>query len=458
MFKNRFNFYFPILYYFGEFLVIVSSTHIMLEYTHTKWTYLNNLFIAFWFLISIARKSHVVGRDIKKSKLIKSSLKKLFLFSGVVSILNLLFVRMEFYLLTIIIAASLFYFLMILYRLSIDSILKNYRATGGNILKCIVIVHKNHGIDLYKEIVQNPELGYRCDGVFFVKKHLNLDKSVPNLGYFSSLNHKEISNYDMIFFSQKLSLQFQEEIIKLADDLNIKINSIPILPFFDVKNFFISKISTVPYIKINKLPLDKSYNFFIKRSFDIIFSFLVIILILSWFVPLIGLLIKISSKGPVFFIQKREGFRGKIFNCIKFRSMVVNSYSDSVMADENDSRITKFGKFLRISSIDEVPQFFNVFFGDMSIVGPRPHPIKLNECYNHKIKDFNLRHRYKPGITGLSQVSGYSGYISSFDQMNKRVKTDLAYFKNWSLIMDIKIMFKTFLILFNQVLKLKFIS
>ncbi|MGB0487509.1 MAG: hypothetical protein ACPGJB_05655, partial [Flavobacteriaceae bacterium] len=121
----------------------------MLAYTHTKWTYLNNLFIGFWFLISIGLKSHVVGRDIKKWNLIKSSLKKLFLFSGLISILNLLFVRMEFFLLTIIIAATLFYFLMILYRLSVDSVLENYRATGGNIIKCLVIGHNSHGIELY---------------------------------------------------------------------------------------------------------------------------------------------------------------------------------------------------------------------------------------------------------------------------------------------------------------------
>jgi hypothetical protein len=135
--KTRFSFYFPILYYFGELVVIYLLTHIMLIYTFTKWSYVNNLFIVFWFLISIGLKSHVLGRDIKKWKLIKSTLKSLFLFSGLISILNLLFYRMEFYLLTIIIAAALFYFLMLLYRLTVDTILEKYRATGGNILKVL---------------------------------------------------------------------------------------------------------------------------------------------------------------------------------------------------------------------------------------------------------------------------------------------------------------------------------
>jgi lipopolysaccharide/colanic/teichoic acid biosynthesis glycosyltransferase len=116
--------------------------------------------------------------------------------------------------------------------------------------------------------------------------------------------------------------------------------------------------------------------------------------------------------------------------------------------------LTKFGKFLRLSALDEMPQFINVFFGDMSVVGPRPHPIKLNADYSYKILNFNKRHRHKPGITGLSQVIGYSGYISSLDDMNKRVKTDVFYFKNWSFLLDLKIIFKTFLILVRGVLKL----
>ena len=454
MSKSRFSFYFPILYYIGEYLIIFLSTQLMLAYTHTKWTYVNYLFISFWFLISIGFKSHVVGRDIKKWNLIKSSLKKLFFFSGLMSILNLLFYKMEFYLLTIIIAATLFYFLMILYRLTVDSVLENYRATGGNILKCLVVGHNSHGIKLYNEIIEHPELGYRCDGVYSYSKKTKSENNIPHLGYFTDLTNEEIKEYDRIFFSQKLKIKSQEKIIKIADDLNIKVSSIPDLAFHDVKNFFISKISTVPYININKLPLDNNFNILIKRSFDILFSFFVISLILSWLIPLLGLFIKLSSKGPIFFIQKREGYRGITFDCIKFRSMIVNSTPDTVMANDNDKRLTKFGKFLRLSTLDEMPQFINVFFGDMSIVGPRPHPLKLNENYNDKILNFNKRHRFKPGITGLSQVNGYSGYISSLNDMNKRVKTDVFYFKNWSFFLDLKIIFKTFLIMAKGVLRL----
>ena len=452
--KTRFSFYFPILYYFGEFLVIFLSTHIMLAYTFTKWTYVNNLFIAFWFLISIGLKSHVVGRDIKKWKLIKSTLKSLFLFSGFVSILNLLFYRMEFFLITIIIAATLFYFLMLLYRLTVDTILEKYRATGGNILRCLIIGNNNQVSQLYDEILKFPELGYRADGVYTYNSKSKLN-SVPYLGKFNDLDEIAIKKYDRIFFSQKIKPKTQEKIIEIADKLNIKISTIPDLAFYDYKNFFISKISTVPYISINKLPLDNLFNVFCKRLFDIVFSSLVIVFILSWMIPIFGLFIKISSKGPVLFIQKREGIKGNYFDCFKFRSMILNSVSDTKMADDNDNRLTNFGKFLRLSTLDEMPQFINVFLGDMSIVGPRPHPINLNKQYSKKIINFNKRHRFKPGITGLAQSKGYSGYIKSAHDMNERVRIDVFYFKNWSLFLDFKIVFKTAIILFNGILHIK---
>jgi putative colanic acid biosynthesis UDP-glucose lipid carrier transferase len=162
---------------------------------------------------------------------------------------------------------------------------------------------------------------------------------------------------------------------------------------------------------------------------------------------LFGIIIKLTSKGPVLFIQKREGFKGSIFYCLKFRTMVLNTESDTKWADDNDSRLTRFGKFLRMSSLDEFPQFINVFFGDMSVIGPRPHAINLNKEYNNIILDFNKRHKFKPGITGLAQTMGFNGLISDIHDMKSRVKLDIFYFKNWSLFFDIKIAIVTFLIL-----------
>jgi len=418
----------------------------MLSYTFTKWTFVNDLFIALWFLISIGFKSHVIGRDISKLKLIRSSLKSLFFFSGLSSIFNLLFFGLQFYLSTIIFAATIFYFLMLLYRLTVDTILEKYRATGGNILKCLIIGNNSHGSELYNEILKHPELGYRSEGVFSYNKK-NKPNMAPYLGSFKELTELELIKYDKIFFSNKLSVRSQEKIIKKADQLNIKVSYIPELAFYDYKNFFISKIATVPYVDIKSFPLDNIYNLATKRLFDILFSFFVIIFILSWMFPLFGIIIKLTSKGPVLFIQKREGFKGKVFNCLKFRTMVLNSESDTKWADDNDSRLTVFGKFLRMSSLDEFPQFINVFFGDMSVIGPRPHAINLNKEYNNLVLDFNKRHKFKPGITGLAQSMGFNGLISNVNDMKGRVKLDIFYFKNWSLFLDIKIAIMTFMIL-----------
>jgi len=269
----------------------------------------------------------------------------------------------------------------------------------------------------------------------------------PYLGSFKELTEIELIKYDKIFFSNKLSVRSQEKIIKKADQLNIKVSYIPELAFYDYKNFFISKIATVPYVDIKSFPLDNIYNLATKRLFDILFSFFVIIFILSWMFPLFGIIIKLTSKGPVLFIQKREGFKGKVFNCLKFRTMVLNSESDTKWADDNDSRLTVFGKFLRMSSLDEFPQFINVFFGDMSVIGPRPHAINLNKEYNNLVLDFNKRHKFKPGITGLAQSMGFNGLISNVNDMKGRVKLDIFYFKNWSLFLDIKIAIMTFMIL-----------
>jgi putative colanic acid biosynthesis UDP-glucose lipid carrier transferase len=455
MITNRFKIFFPILYYLGEFSVILLSTHIMLAYTFTKWTFVNDLFIALWFLISIGFKSHVIGRDISKLKLIRSSLKSLFFFSGLSSIFNLLFFGLQFYLSTIILAATIFYFLMLLYRLTVDTILEKYRATGGNILKCLIIGNNSHGSELYNEILKHPELGYRSEGVFSYNKK-NKPNTVPYLGSFKELTEFELIKYDKIFFSNKLSVISQEKIIKKADQLNIKVSYIPELAFYDYKNFFISKIATVPYVDIKSFPLDNIYNLATKRLCDIFFSFFVIIFILSWMFPLFGIIIKLTSRGPVLFTQKREGYRGKVFNCLKFRTMVLNPESDTKWADDNDSRLTGFGKFLRMSSLDEFPQFINVFFGDMSVIGPRPHAINLNKEYNNLVLDFNKRHKFKPGITGLAQSMGFNGLISDVNDMKARVKLDIFYFKNWSLLLDIKIAIMTFLILIKFPFKILF--
>jgi len=192
-----------------------------------------------------------------------------------------------------------------------------------------------------------------------------------------------------------------------------------------------------------QLPLDTLSKKIIKRSFDIFLSSLVIVGILSWLIPIMALLIKLDSKGSVFFLQKRHKKGGKIFTCIKFRSMIENEDADLLQATADDERITKLGRFLRNHYLDELPQFFNVFVGDMSFIGPRPHMVSDNNKYEELIEFYDYRHKVKPGITGLSQAMGYVGETRNIQAMKDRVQLDIFYARHWSLSLDLKILWYT---------------
>ena len=196
-------------------------------------------------------------------------------------------------------------------------------------------------------------------------------------------------------------------------------------------------------LKNNTKPLNNIVNAILKRAFDILFSGFILIFFLSWMYPLFTLIIKLQSRGPVIYKQLREGKDGVHFTCFKFRTMHLNDESDYSWTKLNDPRVTKFGVFLRRTSLDEFPQFLNVFLGNMSIVGPRPHPIQLNDLYRDRVEKFSLRHQTKPGVTGLSQMKGYRGSITQFYQINARVKLDRFYIQNWTFLLDLKIIVLT---------------
>lgn len=182
-----------------------------------------------------------------------------------------------------------------------------------------------------------------------------------------------------------------------------------------------------------------------KRVFDFVFAASVAVFLLSWLTPLIAIFIKLESKGPVFFKQLRTGKQGKSFYCIKFRSMAVNADADSKQATKEDIRVTRTGAFLRKTSLDELPQFFNVLRGEMSVVGPRPHMLQHTAEYSKAIYNFMDRHLIMPGITGLAQVSGHRGETKELNAMTKRVNADIHYIRNISFLMDTKIILLTVL-------------
>ena len=189
--------------------------------------------------------------------------------------------------------------------------------------------------------------------------------------------------------------------------------------------------------------IDLRINRILKRGFDIFFATIVIFCLLSWLIAIIAILIKLDSKGSVFFLQKRNKKHGEVFTCIKFRSMIINDEADLKPAEENDERITGIGKFLRKNYVDELPQFFNVLWGDMSLIGPRPHMISDNMLYEELVQHYSLRHKVKPGITGLAQVMGYVGSTDDIQKMQERITMDIFYVRHWSFKLDMVILYRT---------------
>ncbi|GGW57075.1 hypothetical protein GCM10008085_05830 [Winogradskyella epiphytica] len=238
---------------------------------------------------------------------------------------------------------------------------------------------------------------------------------------------------------------------QIADIVDFADNNLKILKFIpDSKEIYSKKLryeyyDYIPILTLRTIPLEEPVNTFLKRAFDIVFSSLVIIFVLSWLTPLIAILIKLESKGPVFFKQSRNGFNYKEFDCYKFRSMMPNKDAHLYQATRGDQRVTKVGRFIRKTSIDELPQFFNVLFGDMSVVGPRPHMVSHTHMYAKKIDKFMVRHFVKPGITGLAQTSGFRGEVETDKDIIGRVKLDIFYIENWSLLLDLKIILQTFI-------------
>ncbi len=229
-----------------------------------------------------------------------------------------------------------------------------------------------------------------------------------------------------------------------ADRLCVRLKFIPDLGGSLAAPYTVSYLGgEFPIITLRHEPLESVANRFKKRAFDVVFSTFVIVFVLSWLYPIIAILIKLESRGPVLFKQLRSGRNDEPFWCFKFRSMTVNADSDHKQATKNDSRVTKIGKFLRKSSLDEMPQFFNVFLGSMSVVGPRPHMLKHTEEYKAIVNQFMVRHFLKPGITGWAQVNGYRGETKEKVDMENRVKCDIYYLENWTGMLDVRIIFMT---------------
>jgi putative colanic acid biosynthesis UDP-glucose lipid carrier transferase len=318
-------------------------------------------------------------------------------------------------------------------------LLKKYRTNlGGNYRNVIVIGKNEKARQLINTFNSRPDFGYS-----FKAKFSTSDEDFTLEKCFEYIIE---NNIDEIYFS--VSELTNKQINQLIDFADNNLRELKFIP--DNKDIFSKKLKYeyyeyIPILSFREIPLQDPINKFIKRTFDVLFSSLVIIFILSWLTPIIAFLIKLESKGPIFFKQPRNGFNYREFDCYKFRSMTPNKDAHLYQATRGDQRVTKIGKFIRKTSIDELPQFFNVLFGDMSVVGPRPHMVSHTNMYAKRIDKFMVRHFVKPGITGLAQISGFRGEVENDKDIIGRVKYDIFYIENWSLLLDLRIIYKTFI-------------
>lgn len=392
------------------------------------------LLTLFWILLSGRTKLYSVARNLTYTIYLERLVTHIFIFIfGVIllaKVSNNNFLKMDrFY-----IAIALFFLLFIIKSLVFFT-LKYLRILGKN-YRNIMFLNDDSSTEILKNILyERKDYGFRIFE-FPKEDRFNYEK----LKEF----WKEKEIHTLYLSSEGFTNEQEQEIFRLAELHKVRISLIPSIVKNNFFQYDLGYIEMQPILVRSKFPLDYLTNIILKRTFDILFAIVVLVLICTWLFPLIAILIMIDSKGPVFFIQKRYGFHDEVFRCIKFRTMYINNSSTLKTTQKNDRRITRIGRFLRKTSLDEMPQFLNVLRGEMSVVGPRPHMLLVDDFYKLKIGRYSVRSLVKPGITGLAQVNGLRGDTGNMDiKMKKRILADAFYVKNWSLSLDFVIIFKT---------------
>lgn len=336
------------------------------------------------------------------------------------------------------------------WRVFVRMLLKFYRRKGYNFKRVVIVGAGKNGMELYRAMRDDISSGFNILGFF--DDNLALKDILPSyLGTTDKVEEFAIAkDIDEIYCT--LPGTNDEKILRMLNFAEKQMIRFYIVPEFyrNVKKSMVMEfLESVPLLTIRREPLQAFYNRALKRSFDLVFSSVVLCTIFPILYVLIGFLIKRSSPGPIFFKQKRTGLYGHDFECYKFRTMRVNDQADTMQAVKDDPRKTKIGDFLRRTNLDEFPQFINVFKGDMSVVGPRPHMLKHTEQYSALIDKYMVRHLVKPGVTGWAQVTGYRGETKTLEQMEGRVKRDVWYIENWTFFLDLKIIVVTLVNMFR---------
>ncbi len=390
-----------------------------------------------WIIIAFRNQFYEVERHTRIIQIITLLFKQIIFFSivlyafiGIFKQPNISRLALGNYLLVV-------FTLVTFFKIFFFFLLNKYRTLlGGNLRKVIVIGDNEKTRQLIRIFNTRIDFGYKFQRQFTIK-----DDDFSLQKCFSYVVENDINE----IYSSVAELS-NKQLNKLIDFADNNLRELKFIP--DNKDIYSKKLKYeyydyIPIISLRTIPIQDPVNKLTKRVFDILLASFILVFILSWLTPVLAILIKLETKGPVFFKQSRNGFNYKEFDCYKFRSMTPNKNAHLHQATKNDQRITKIGKFIRKTSIDELPQFFNVLFGDMSVVGPRPHMVSHTNMYARRVDKFMVRHFVKPGITGLAQISGFRGEIEVEKDIINRVKYDIFYIENWSLLLDLKIIVQT---------------
>jgi putative colanic acid biosynthesis UDP-glucose lipid carrier transferase len=429
-------------------LLVVSiaflATHkvIGVSFPLENYTIENLFFILLsWTSLSLLGKDFKIGRPSGYEKSITKGFKTIAVFLASFSFF-VIFSNQQILSRTFVLYFTGLLFLFIpIERVIVHLIVNKYRKWGGNYRNAIIVGYDQLGFSLFDAINKNKNLGIRCTG-FYGSSTKTVTK-YPLKGNLKDFLNSDLEKVDFVYVSENISREELNQIIELSDASFVKVKLLPHFKTDFLKSYTLKLIGNINIIDVNYLPLDHAFNRFLKRSFDVFFSSMMLLFVLSWLYPIIALIIFLESRGPILFKQHRNGKSNEVFHCLKFRTMYLNEEADQKWATKNDHRITYFGAILRRTSLDELPQLINVLIGDMTIVGPRPLPVKLNEQYINQIKSYSQRHTFKPGITGLAQALGHRGEIKDLRAIKNRVTLDRFYLNNWSVFLDVKIIFIT---------------
>jgi putative colanic acid biosynthesis UDP-glucose lipid carrier transferase len=354
----------------------------------------------------------------------------------------------------VLIFANILTFLAILSKYAIRKKIHAYLNKGIFYDQVLLVGSTKAAEEFIDAVKKYYYYGYKCIG--YIDEQDKLKKECTYLGNLNDLHTiLRTTEIDEVFIALPTSENEKiQNCIAICDGLSIKVRILPNLSEFTSSSVYINNIGLLPVVNVGDLPLDKRENRLLKRSFDIVFSLLFFIFLGSFIFPLLAIIIKLSSKGPIFFKQERWGLNNKRITCYKFRSMYkessdIDEEGNFQQAQKNDPRITLIGKILRKTNMDELPQFWNVLMGNMSVVGPRPHPTQLNIESMELVDNYMLRHMVIPGITGLAQVNGCRGETRTTEDMQKRVNFDLYYIQRWNFWLDLQIIIQTVINIFR---------